>query len=55
MNAERFSDFLTQARLNLDAEELVVFIYNGAAAHRRPNPPGPNTELIMLPPCRAGD
>ena len=50
MNAKRFSDFLMQARLNLDPDELVVFIYDGAPAHRRPNHSGPNTELNMLPP-----
>ena len=50
MNTERFSDLLLQEMLNLDPEELVVFIYDGAPAHRRPNHPGPNTELKMLPP-----
>ena len=50
INAERFSDFLTQARLNLDPDELVVFIYDGAPAYRRPNHSGPNTKLKMLPP-----
>ena len=32
MNAERFSAFLTQARLNLDPDETVIFIYDGATA-----------------------
>ena len=50
MNAKRFSDFLTQARLNPNPEEPVVFIYDGAPAHRRRNHPGHNTELKMLPP-----
>ena len=50
INAERFNDFLTQARLNLDPDEQVVFIYDGAPAHRRAVNPGPNTELKMLPP-----
>ena len=50
MNAERFSEFSAQARLNLDPNEHVVFIYDGAPAHRRPNQLGPNTELKMLPP-----
>ena len=50
MNAERFSEFLAQARLNLEPNEHVVFIYDGAPAHRRPNQLGPNTELKMLPP-----
>ncbi|XP_048588559.1 tetratricopeptide repeat protein 12 isoform X3 [Nematostella vectensis] len=30
MNAQRFSGFLTQARLNLDPDEMVIFIYYGA-------------------------
>ena len=50
MNAERFSEFLAQARLNLDPNELVVFIYDGAPALRRPNQLGPNAELKILPP-----
>ncbi|XP_048581595.1 uncharacterized protein LOC125561377 [Nematostella vectensis] len=50
MNAQRFSDFLTQARLNLDPDEMVIFIYDGAPPHRNPAVPGPNTELKMLPP-----
>ena len=50
MNAERFSEFSAQARLNLDPNEHGVFIYDGAPAHRRPNQLGPNTELKMLPP-----
>ena len=50
MNAERFSEFLAQARLNLDPNKHVVFIYDGAPAHRRPNQLGPNTDLKTLPP-----
>ncbi|XP_032223600.2 uncharacterized protein LOC116604807 [Nematostella vectensis] len=50
MNAQRFSDFLTQARLNLGPDEIMVFIYDGAPPHRNPAVPGPNTELKMLPP-----
>ena len=50
MNAGRFSEFSAQARLNLDPNEHVVFIYDGAPEHRRPNQLGPNTELKMLPP-----
>ena len=50
MDAERFSELLAQARLNLDPNEHVVFIYDGAPVHRRPNQLGPNTELEMLPP-----
>ncbi|XP_032240876.2 uncharacterized protein LOC116619803 [Nematostella vectensis] len=50
MNAQRFSDFLTQAILNLDPDEMVIFIYDGAPPHRNPAILGPNTELKMLPP-----
>ncbi|XP_048587420.1 uncharacterized protein LOC116615731 [Nematostella vectensis] len=50
MNAGRFADFLTQVRLNLDPDENVVLIYDGAPAHRNAVNPGPNTEIKMLPP-----
>ena len=50
MNAARFDNFLTQARTNLDPEESVIFVYDGAPAHRNPTVPAPNTELKMLPP-----
>ena len=52
MNAQRFDDFLAQTRLNLDPDEHVIFIYDGAPAHVHNNPaiPGPNTELKKLPP-----
>ena len=50
MNAQRFDDFLAQKRLNLDPEEHVIFIYDGAPAHNNPAIPGPNTELKKLPP-----
>ena len=50
MNAQRFSDFLLQAKLNLDPDEHVIFIYDGTPAHRNPLNPGPNSELKMLPP-----
>ena len=33
MTGQRFNDFLTQARLNLDPNEHVIFIYDGAPAH----------------------
>ena len=45
MNAARFDNFLTQARTNLDPEESVIFVYDGAPAHRNPTVPAPNTEL----------
>ena len=49
MNAVRFSDFLVQARLNLDPNETIIFIYDGARAHNYPGDPGANTELEKLP------
>ena len=50
MNATRFNNFLEQARTNLDPEELVIFVYDGAQAHRNLAIPAPNTELKMIPP-----
>ena len=49
MNAQRFDDFLAQTRLNLDPDEHVILIYDGAPAHNNPAIPGPNTELKKLP------
>ena len=44
MNAARFDNFLTQARTNLDPEESVIFVYDGAPAHRTlPFPPKART------------
>jgi len=50
MTGQRFNDFLTQARLNLDSNEHVIVIYDGAPAHNNPAIPGPNSELKKLPP-----
>ena len=50
MNAPLFVNFLTQARTNLDPEESVIFVYDGAPAHRNPTVPALYTELKMLPP-----
>ena len=50
MNAQRFDDFLAQTRLNLDPDEHIIFIYDGAPAHNNPAIPGPNTELKKLLP-----
>ena len=50
MNAQKFNDFLAQTRLNLDPDENVIFIYDGAPAHHNPVNPGANTELKKLPP-----
>ena len=49
MKAVRFSDFLVQARPNLEPDETVIFIYDGARAHNNPGDPGANTELEKLP------
>ena len=51
MNAPRFNAFLAQTRQNLDPDEKVIFIYDGAPAHRNPANPAANTELEMLPAC----
>ena len=48
MNARLFNEFLFQAR-QLNPEELVYMIYDGAPAHRNAVNPGANTELKMLP------
>ena len=50
MNGRSFDDFLVQRRLNLDPDEHVIFIYDGAPAHRNPAIPAPNSELRKLPP-----
>ena len=50
INERRFDDFLAQTWLNLDPDEHVVFIYDGAPAHRNPAIPGPNSEIRKLPP-----
>ena len=50
MNAERFNDFLRDARLNLNPDDQVIFIYDAAPAHRNPENPAPNTEPKKLPP-----
>ena len=52
MNAMRLSDFLVQARLNLDPDETVIFIYDGARAHNNSGDPCANTELEKLPAYR---
>ena len=49
MNIPRFNAFLAQTRQNLDSDEEVIFIYDGAPAHRNPAILTANTELEMLP------
>ena len=39
-----------QTRLNLDPDEHVIFIYDGAPAHRNPAILGPNSKFRKLPP-----
>ena len=53
MSAGLFNNFLTQARTNLDPEESVTFVYDGAPAHRNPTVPALYTELKMLLPYKA--
>ena len=50
MTGQRFNDFLTRARLNLDSNEHVIFIHDGTPAHNNPAIPGPNSELKKVPP-----
>ena len=50
VSGRRFDDFLVQTRLNLDPDEHVISIYDGAPAHRNPAIPAPNSELRKLPP-----
>ena len=49
INAQLFSDFLGKARRQLNPDELVYLIYDGAPAHRNAVNPAANTELKMLP------
>ena len=49
MNAPCFNDFLAQTRQNLDPDEEVIFIHDGAPAHRNPAIPAANTELEKFP------
>ena len=49
MNARFFNEFLVQAQRQLNPEELVYMIYDGAPAHRNAVNPAANTELKMLP------
>ena len=41
---------MAQTRLNLDPDEHVILIYDGAPAHHNLAIPGPNTELKKLAP-----
>ena len=50
MNGERFADILTQTRSNLDPDEDVIFLFEGAPAHSNPSVSFPNTKLKKLPP-----
>ena len=48
MNAQRFGECLVQTRQQLDPDELMFFIYDGAPAHGNAANPGANTQLKML-------
>ena len=48
MNAQRFGEFFVQTRQQLDPDELMFFIYDGAPAHGNAANPGANTQLKML-------
>ena len=48
MNAARFDNLLTQASTNLNPEESVIFVYDGAPAYRDPSVPSPNMKLKIL-------
>ena len=50
MIGRKYDYFLAQTRLNLGPDEHVIFIYDGAPAHRNPATPGPYSELRKLPP-----
>ena len=41
MNAQKVNGFLAQTRLNLEPDEHVIFIYDGAPAHHNPANPTP--------------
>jgi len=49
INVQPFNDFLGQARRQLNPDELVHLIFDGAPAHRNAVNPAANTELKMLP------
>ena len=48
MNGARFDNFLTQASTNLEPEESVIFVHDGAPAQRDPSVPSPNMKLKIL-------
>lgn len=50
ITGQRFNDFDTQARLNLDPNEHVIFIYDNAPAHNNFAIPVPYSELNKLLP-----
>ena len=47
INAARFDNFLAQARTNLDPDEEVIFVYDGAPAHRNPVIPAKNLKCFL--------
>ena len=50
MNAQRFGEYLVLTQQQLDPDELMFFIYDGAPAHGNAANPGANTQLKLLPP-----
>ena len=51
MNAQLFIDFLGQARRQLNLDEQLYLIYDGAPAHRNAVNPAANTELTEDASC----
>ena len=41
---------IQKRKIYFPEEQSVIFVYDGAPAHRNPTVPAPNTELKMLPP-----
>ena len=53
MNAQRFGEYLILTQQQLDPDELMFFIYDGAPAHGNAANPEANTQLKMLLPYSA--
>ena len=49
-NRNKFNDFLSQTIVNLDPNEHVILIYEGALAYNNPAITGPDSEPKKLPP-----
>ena len=59
MNGEHFADFLTQTRSNLDPDEDVIFIFDGAPTHSNSPVPAYYSEVATIQPtlkhCRTSN